>query len=447
MVNIIAGLRQLSDFLRREVWHDPADAGRLYFFYYQAVRIFLLTIHGLKNRLILLRASALSYSTLLAIVPLLAIAFSMLKGMGFHSRLEHILISYLTAEQEELTSRIIDYIANTNFKALGGFGTALLIYASVMMLSNVERTFNELWGVARQRTLSRKISNYISVMFLGPFLMVLATALIASFSSITVVAALSQYQIFQNFFVLFAKIIPHAALWVAFTVMYIFLPNTRVRFIPALVAGIICGSIWESAFRIYTDFNIGVARYNTIYGTFAVLPIFIIWLYISWLIVLIGAQLSYAIQNVRAYQQEMNFIDVGHDQKEEMALNIVLVIAKKFHHGLAPMGVEELAEILAMPMRLVREITEKLIDHGLLKEISGDEITFQPSRNIGLISVMDVCTSLRRSRNHHNWQVPAAERNAALQSLLAEEKKVEVQQLGKVTMLDLVLGSDGLEKA
>ena len=111
--------------------------------------------------------------TLLAIVPLLAIAFSMLKGLGFHSRLEHVLVNYLTAEQEELTSRIMEYIANTNFKALGAFGTALLIYASVMMLSNVERTFNELWGVPQQRTISRKISNYISVLFLGPFLMVL----------------------------------------------------------------------------------------------------------------------------------------------------------------------------------------------------------------------------------------------------------------------------------
>jgi len=321
MSRIIAYLRKLSDFLRNEVWHDPKDAGRLYFFYYQAVRIVLLTIHGLKNRMILLRASALSYSTLLAIVPLLAIAFSMLKGLGFHSRLEHALVDYLTAEQEVLTRQIIEYIANTNFKALGAFGTALLIYASVMMLSNVERTFNELWGVSKQRTIPRKLSNYTSVLFLGPFLMVLSTAMIASFSSNTVVAALMEYGVFEQFFVLFSKILPHAVLWVAFTVMYMLMPNTRVKIIPAMVAGIICGSIWEGAFRVYTDFNIGLTKYNTIYGTFAVLPIFIIWLYISWLIVLIGAQLSYAIQNVKSYQQEVNFYNVGYDQKEEMALS------------------------------------------------------------------------------------------------------------------------------
>ncbi len=446
MGGVLAYLRKLSDFLRNEVWHDPKDGGRVYFFYYQAVRIILLTIHGLRNRLILLRASALSYTTLLAIVPLLAIAFSMLKGLGFHSRLEHVLINFLTAEQEELTSRIIEYIANTNFKALGVFGTALLIYASVMMLSNVERTFNDLWGVPQHRSIPRKISNYISVLFLGPFLMVLATAMIASFSSNTVVTALTGNEIFEPFFVLFSKIIPHAVLWVAFTVMYIFMPNTRVKFIPALVAGIICGSIWEGAFRMYTDFNIGLTRYNTIYGTFAVLPVFFIWLYISWLIVLIGAQLSYAIQNVRSYQQEMNFFDVGYDQKEEMTLNIMLKICTIFHNGLPQIGVEDLSGMLSVPVRLVREITQQLCDHGLLQEISGDEITFQPSKNINLITVLDVCNALRHAAESTDWHGPENGQSERLQALMASIKKAQAELLGKVTILDLVLGSYGVEK-
>ncbi len=445
MSGIIAYLQKLSDFLRNEIWHDPKDAGRLYFFYYQAMRIILMTVHGLKNRMILLRASALSYSTLLAIVPLLAIVFSMLKGLGFHSRLEHALVNYLTDEQEALTSRIIEYIANTNFKALGAFGTALLIYASVMMLSNVERTFNELWGVARQRTIPRKISNYISVLFLGPFLMVLSTAMIASFSSNVVVSALTEYDVFVQFFVLFSKIIPHAVLWIAFTVMYILMPNTRVRFIPALVAGVICGSAWEGAFRIYTNFNIGVAKYNTIYGTFAVLPIFIIWLYISWLIVLIGAQLSYAIQNVRSYQQEVNCYDVSYDQKEEMALNIMLKVAWIFHNGLRRMGVEDLSNALAVPVRLVREITQKLCEHGLFQEIVDDEITFQPSKNIGLISVLDVCDAIRHEGDG-DWHVKEKEQNTLLQALMASRKKAETKQLENVMMLDLVLGSDSFAK-
>ena len=443
MGGVLAYLGKLSDFLRDEVWHDPKDAGPVYSFYYQAVRVILLTIHGLKNGLILLRASALSYSTLLAIVPLLAIAFSMLKGLGFHSRLEHVLVNYLTAEQEVLSTRIIEYIGGTDFKALGAFGTALLIYAAVMMLSNVERTFNELWGVRRQRSIPRKITNYVSVLFLGPFLMVLSTAMIASFSSNTIVTALIKYEVFEQFFVLFSKILPHAVLWVAFTVMYVLMPNTRVKFIPALIAGIICGSIWEGAFRIYTDFNIGVAKYNTIYGTFAVLPVFIIWLYISWLIVLVGAQLSYAIQNVRSYQQEMHYHDVGYDRKEEMALNIMVKICAIFHYGRQNMGIEGLSDALKIPVRLVGEITGKLCENGLLREIAGDVIMFQPSKNIELISVLDVCRALRHKEDG-DWQIPAKEQNNKLQILLQSQKEAEQEQLGKVTLQDLVLRSDTL---
>ena len=363
----------------------------------------------------------------------------MLKGLGFHTRSEN-LINYLTAGQEELTNRIILYISNTNFKALGAFGTALLIYASVMMLSNVERTFNELWGVSRQRTVARKISNYISFLFIGPFLMILATAMIASFSSNTIIAELTDYQVFKQFFILFYKIIPHATLWIAFTAMYYLMPNTRVKFLPALVAGILCGSTWEAAFRVYTEFNIGVARYNTIYGTFAVLPVFFIWLYISWIIVLIGAQLSYAIQNVRSYQQEFNYYHVGYDQKEKMALHIMLKIAETFHNGLSSLGIEALSGALSIPIRLVREITGKLIESGLLKEVFGEEITFQPAKNLELISVLDVFYAMRHEADI-TWHVSNDEKNERLDILIRNRKKAEAEQLAKVSMLDLLEGS------
>lgn len=435
--------RKLSDFLETEVWQDPGKPGRGYSLLYGLARIVLMTVRGLNNRMILLRASALSYSTLLAIVPILAIAFSMLKGLGFHTRLEHVLVNYLTAEQEALTSRIIEYISGTDFKALGAFGTALLLYASVMMLSNVERTFNELWGVSRQRTISRKISNYVSVLFLGPFLMILSTAMMASFSSNTIVTALWKFDLFRHFFVLFAEIIPHAVLWIAFTVMYMLMPNTRVKFLPALIAGIICASAWEAAFRVYTDFNIGVANYNTIYSTFAVLPIFIIWLYISWLIVLIGAQLSYAIQNVRSYQMEVTLTDVGHAQKEVMALYVMTIIAARFHKGLPPMGTEDMSRALSVPVRLVAEITRKLSDRGLIQAISSDEMVFQPSKNIDLISVLDVCKALRHEGGD-KWQMPENELSPKLLSLLESREKSEIRELGNIFIRELVSGSNGL---
>jgi membrane protein len=308
------------------------------------------------------------------------------------------------------------------------------------MLSNVERTFNEIWGVSQQRTISRKIANYISMLFLGPFLMVLSTAMMASFSSNTIVAALMKFEIIRHFFVLFAEIIPHAVLWLAFTMMYMLMPNTRVKFLPALVAGVLSASLWEGAFRVYTEFNIGVANYNTIYGTFAVLPIFIIWLYVSWLIVLVGAQLSYAIQNIRAYQMEVALTDVGHAEKEAMALHLMAKIASRFHQGLPPLDTDGLSRALSVPVRLAAEITRRLCDRGLIQTVGGDATVFQPARNPALISVLDVFKAMRHEGGEP-WQVPEAERTAKLRELLESMQKTELRELGSVSLEDLVAGS------
>jgi len=433
---------QFYSFIRTDIWQDPEGAGRLRIFCYQTLRVILLTLNGLRNQMILLRASALSYSTLQAIVPLLAIAFSMMKGLGVHSRIEHLLVNYLTAEQEEVTTRIIEYISKTDFKALGAFGTGLLIFAVLMMLSNVERTFNDLWGVTRDRRIVRKISDYISVLILGPLLMVISTAMITSVSSHTVVKALSRYEVFEQFFVLFNTILPHAGLWIAFTAMYLLMPNTRVRFVPALIAGIACGSLWELAFRLYTDFNIGVAKYNTIYGTFAVLPIFIIWLYISWIIVLIGAQMSYAIQNARSHQQKFKTYTVGQEQREEMAVNIMLKIVEQFHRGKPPLTPDFLSNALSIPVRLVREIIEQLTEKGLVREVYAEDPRFQPAKNPGLISVLDVCKAMRNG-GAGAWQISEKAENRALENLIREKQSIEAEQLGTTSMLDLLNGNDG----
>lgn len=440
---LVARLQRLLRFIRTDVWMDPETGGRLKILCYQVLRVLLLTLNGLRSQLILLRSSALSYSTLLAIVPLLAIAFSMMKGLGVHSHIQHLLVNYLTAEQEELSARIIEYISNTDFKALGAIGTGILIFAVLMMLANVERTFNDLWGVTRGRRIVRKISDYISVLILGPLLMVISTAMITSVSSHAVVKTLSRYEVFEQFFVLFNTILPHAGLWIAFTAMYILMPNTRVKFVPALIAGIVCGSLWEFAFRVYTDFNIGVARYNTIYGTFAVLPVFIIWLYISWIIVLIGAQMSYAIQNLRSHQQEFKTYSVGQEQREEMAVNIMLKIVEQFHQGKGPLTAEDLSNALSIPVRLVREISDQLTDKGLVREVYGEEPRFQPSKNPGLISVMDVCKAMRNGSSG-TWHVSDQATNPALEKLIEEKKTAEAKQLGTISMVDLLNGGDGV---
>ena len=428
---------RIGRFFRHEVWHDPPDAGRIHQVLLHALRVVLITVNSFRNETIILRSSALSYSTLLAVVPLLAIGFSMLKGLGLQNRIEHVLISYLTAEQEQLTSKILEYISNTDFKALGALGTAVLIYAVIMMLSNVERAFNDIWGVSRSRPLVRKISDYISVLLLGPLLIVLSTAMITSMSSNTVVQNLSEYTIFRDFFFLFNTVIPHLGLWIAFTAMYIMMPNTRVRFVPALIAGVICGSVWELAFHVYTGFNIGMARYNTIYGTFAALPIFIIWIYISWIIVLVGAQISNAIQQIRAYQQEFTGAGASFGQQQVMGLYIMHEIAQRFYLGKAPATAEQISLHLSIPSRMVEKLSEIFCQYGLLREVDSTSRIYQPAMDLFRIPAADILHAIR-DHGQSTWQIPAHAENTQLQNIIDKQRAETARSLEQLTLGDIV---------
>jgi membrane protein len=427
----------LAEFLNKGVWLDPPESDRLRVLFYQVVRILLLTLRGLQNQVILLRAAALSISTLLAVGPLLALAFIVLKGLDVHTRLEHVLIHYLTAGQEDLSQRIIEYISNTDFAALGAIGTAVLVYAVIMMLNNVEQTLNKIWGITRNRNIFRKVTNYTTVLIFGPLLIAVSTAMLASFSSTTVVQVLTQYGLFERFFVLFKIIIPHAGLWIGLTAIYVLLPNTRVRFLPALIAAIICGIVWEAAFGVYTEFNIGLTRYNKIYGTFAVLPVFIIWLYISWIIVLLGAQLAYAIQNVKTHQQDLKADDYGYDQIEQMAVAVMVMICERFNRGLPPMTAEQMSNTLSIPLRLIGDITSRLYKGGLLVEIYGDETLYHPGRNPSQISVLDVFMAMRRSKETV-WRVGEKAYARIFSELMETSRSLEVDHLGAISMTTLM---------
>lgn len=427
----------LAAFLKKGVWLDPPESDRLRVLSYQVARILLLTLRGLQSQVILLRAAALSISTLLAVGPLLALAFIVLKGLDVHTRLEHVLIHYLTAGQEALSQRIVEYISNTDFAALGAIGTAVLVYAVIMMLSNVEQALNKIWGITRSRNIFRKVTNYTMVLIFGPLLIAVSTAMLAFFSSTTVVQVLTQYGLFERFFILFKTIIPHAGLWLGLTAMYVLLPNTRVRFLPALIAAIVCGSAWEAAFSVYTEFNIGLTRYNKIYGTFAVLPVFIIWLYISWIIVLLGAQLAYAIQNVKTHQQDVKADDYGYDQIEQMAVAVMVMICERFNRGLPQMTAEQMSNTLSIPLRLIGEITSRLYQGGLLVEIFGDETLYHPGRNPDQISVLDVFKAMRRSRVTA-WRVGEKAYNKIFSELMEISGSMEADHLGTISMTDLI---------
>ncbi|HDR46455.1 MAG TPA: YihY/virulence factor BrkB family protein, partial [Geoalkalibacter subterraneus] len=346
----------------------------------------------------LLRASALTYASVLAIVPLLALMFALLKGFGVQNQLEPLILEHIAVGSDQIVSQIVAYIDNTNVGRLGMVGLATLLLTVLALLSNIEKSFNAVWGVEETRSLFRRFADYFSVVTIGPLLILAAISMTSSLQSTALVEALKNYSYVGDLVLFLFKILPFVGMWIAFTALYIFMPNTRVRISAAFVGGVIGGSLWQLAQFGYVHFQVGVSKYNAIYGTMAALPIFMIWIYLSWLIVLLGLEVSYALQNLGTLRQqirETSFNQIGH---EKVALAVVLLTAKIFHRGERPWGLEQIVSYLQYPPRLVRSEVLRLKNMGILNQVSEDgdgEYSYQLGRSPLTLPMCELLRSLR----------------------------------------------------
>ncbi|MGE4343970.1 MAG: YhjD/YihY/BrkB family envelope integrity protein [Geoalkalibacter sp.] len=400
---VMADLKQtfekVRNFVRRDLW-DPE-------FYQQSLGRRLLVQPGQVVTLVardffadrcLLRASALTYASVLAIVPLLALMFALLKGFGVQNQLEPLILEHIAVGSDQIVSQIVAYIDNTNVGRLGMVGLATLLLTVLALLSNIEKSFNAVWGVEETRSLFRRFADYFSVVTIGPLLILAAISMTSSLQSTALVEALKNYSYVGDLVLFLFKILPFVGMWIAFTALYIFMPNTRVRLSAAFIGGIIGGSLWQLAQFGYVHFQVGVSKYNAIYGTMAALPIFMIWIYLSWLIVLLGLEVSYALQNLGTLRQqirETSFNQVGH---EKVALAVVLLAAKLFHRGERPWGLEQIVSYLQYPPRLVRSEVFRLKNMGILNQVSEDgdgEYSYQLGRSPQTLPMCELLRSLR----------------------------------------------------
>ncbi|WP_236685550.1 YihY/virulence factor BrkB family protein [Geobacter pickeringii] len=312
----------------------------------------------------LLRASALTFSTLLSIVPLFALAFAVLKGFGVQNTLEPFILSQVAAGSHEIVERIVTYINNTKVGSLGAVGLAALLVTAVTLLGNIEEAFNAIWGVRETRPLHRKFSDYLSVLISGPLLLFAALSVTTTLQSQRFVQWLIRTSYLGDLLVPLFHLVPYLSIWLALVFLYMFIPNTKVRFPSAVVGGMIAGTLWQGAQWGYIHFQVGVGRYNAIYGTLAVLPVFMIWLYASWLIVLFGVEVVYAHQHLRTLRREVRVPSVSSAVRERLALALMLEIARAFFQDIPPRSAAGLAEFLDVPERIVREILDGLVAGG-----------------------------------------------------------------------------------
>jgi len=323
----------------------------------------------------IIRASALTFITILSIVPLLAVAFSISKGFGLQNAgfFRDFLLG-VSAGRTEVVDKILQYIANTNVKTLGWIGVGTLLVTVFTTVGNVERAFNSIWRVRRGRTSWRKFTDFFSVIVICPIIVLVAASFTVAVQKLDLVHEFVTNPGYDWLEKLLLKLISLALVWVGFTFVYAFVPNTRVRLKSAAIGGIVAGSLWQSAQWFYIHWQIGFSKYNAIYGSFAQLPLFLVWLYISWIIVLVGAELSYAVQHLGAFVRQGLSESLSPVSRQKVAMAAMRHIAGRFAAGLSPLSSLELARSLHLPPEVVEETLSACAEAGLTVPL-GDEET------------------------------------------------------------------------
>ena len=373
-------------------------------FFIKQLRIALLALRGFNEDKCALRASALTFYSLLSIVPVLAMVFGIAKGFGFEKLLKKEILEKLAAQQD-VVIRITDFahnlLENTKGGLIAGIGVAVLFWTAIKLLGNIESSLNDIWKIKKSRTLLRKFSDYLFIILICPILVIMSSSVTVFITTqvtlITEKVALLGFISPVIFFLL--KLLPYVLIWALFTLNFIFMPNTKVNFTSSLIAGILSGTIFQIAQWGYIAFQVGVTRYNAIYGSFAALPLFLIWLQLSWLIVLLGAEFCFAHQNVNMYEYEPDCRQISFSFKKLISLQIAHLLIVNFSKGKDPLNATEISGILEIPIRLVREVLRELAESRILSRTRTEdhaESAFQPALDINMLKIEYIIEALDR---------------------------------------------------
>ncbi len=345
-----------------------------------------------------LRAMSLVYTTMLAVVPLLALTFSVLKGFGFHRRMEPLLLSLLMPlgpRAEELTASIISFVDNISGSTLAGVGLGLLLYSALSMAQKFEDSFNFVWRVDRPRSFGRRFSEYLSVLLVGPLVMMIAMGMTATVASTAVVEYLQRAEPLGSLIVLLTQSMPYLLVIGAFSFLYAFIPNTSVRIRSALYGGLLAGGSWAVIGKLFAQFVAGASRTEAIYAGFAIVIVAMLWLYISWLILLLGAQFTFYHQNPEHLRYGRRTPPVSNQLRERLAMSIMLLVGTDFDQPGHGWRVPSLAAKIGVQRHYVQPVVDALMDAGLLTETTEQRLI--PSRALRRINLADILDTVRGS--------------------------------------------------
>lgn len=423
----VARLRRAGHWFERDLWQrDLVGLPTFRRFWLHSLRMGFLIWRGLKEHESFFRAAALTYTTVLSLVPLLAFAFALAKGFGAYDKLVQDVVdpfldgtfgsraadvpiaeslaasggsgTVLVAEPNQLRQafdQLLSFVAETNVANLGGVGLVVLVFTVLKLMGHIENAFNSIWGVGRSRTLVRKFADYLSIVAITPLLLIAASASRAAFASPRVLEFLREELMLEPVVEVALRIVPFLGLWVAFTVLGLVMPNTRVRLRSALIGGFFGAVAWSSIQLGYVKLQWGVSQYNALYAGFAAIPLFLVWVWLSWIAVLFAAEVAYADQHSEAYTRKVRGGALHPGQRRTLALALAVQSTEAFLGKRAQLDLEDLLVRFVLPERELLDVLTRLEDANILARLdAGESRAWTLARDPGTVRTSDVLAAV-----------------------------------------------------
>jgi membrane protein len=394
-------LSEIREFFLRDAWQiELSGLSPLRRRLVQSARVLFVLGREVLQGDLTLRAMSLVYTTLLSMVPLLAVSFSVLKAFGVHNQIAPLLNQFLAPlgpKGLELTGRIIGFVENVRVGLLGIIGLLFLFYTVITLIQKTEEAFNFVWRVRNPRPFSRRFSDYLSVILVGPVLVFSAIGVTASVMNFSVVQWLLTHETIGPIVLSLGRLLPYLIVIAAFSFMYVFIPNTRVRWRSALVGGLVAGVLWQTSGYLFASFAAGSMQ-NVIYSSFAIVLLFMVWLYLSWFILLFGSQIAYFHQHPQQIRLGRGRFVLSARLTEQAGLTVMYLVTERYMHGAEPWAADALVERLKLPGDAVDDVLRVMVRHGFLICAGAvDNPVYLPARDPETIGVLEILRTLRQA--------------------------------------------------
>lgn len=403
LTNSAPMLKKLRHFFQNEVWSsDLSQKSKRRGFLIRQIRVLIYAFKGFFEDRVAVRASSLTYFTMLSIIPILAMALGIATGFGFEDKVTTFIEATFQGQDQIINwinGLVSGALSNTKGGLMAGIGFVILFWSVIQVLNNIELSFNDIWQVKKARSPMRKFTDYLAIMIIAPF----AIAISGSFT-VRLQSTAEEIELLKPVIQFFMKFVPYFSIWLMYTLVYLVMPNTKVKFKYAMIAGIFAGTLSMIVQWAFIEFQIGVTRFNLVYGSIAMIMLVLLLLQITWLIVLMGAEISFAYQNIENYEFEDEAMELSHDNKRILTLLVAQHIVKNFENGGRAKKTDELGHDLGIPLRLLNQLVFDMVESGILAELATDDSkdrAYQPAMDINQLDVDTLYQRLEKVGGDH----------------------------------------------